>query len=145
MMPTFIMMSMKQLSGATNDRRYFLLIEAKTHGPAGLDHAALNRFIAGLVEPPLPGRPEDEPKVVNTRVVLALFNEERIMLGSLAPVLIAGASGEDPHHAAEESLAPIRPCLAAVLPLAVLGIQREEIGIIGDQPPHLSLRELQRL
>ena len=53
-----------------------ILIEAKTHGPAGLDHAALDRFIAGLVEPPLPGRPEDEPKVVNTRVVLALFNEE---------------------------------------------------------------------
>src|ERR687898_1426366 len=67
------------------------------------------------------------------------------MFGSLAPVLIPGASGEDPHHAAEESLTPIRPCLAAVLPLAVFGIQREEIGIIGDQRLNLSLRELQRL
>jgi len=54
------------------------------------------------------------------------------MLGSLAPVLITGASSEDPHHAAEESLAPVRPRLAAVLPLSILGIEWEKVGMVGD-------------
>jgi hypothetical protein len=31
------------------------LIEAQTHRPAGLDYPSLDWFIAGLVEPPLPG------------------------------------------------------------------------------------------
>src|SRR5215217_9581780 len=67
------------------------------------------------------------------------------MLGSLAPILIPASSSENPHHAAKESFAPIRPCLAAVLPLAILGIERKKIGVIGNQPPHLGLRELERL
>src|ERR687898_2058706 len=67
------------------------------------------------------------------------------MLGSLAPVLITGTSGEDPHHAAEKSLTPVRPRLAAVLPLSILGIEREIVGMVGDQRPHLSLRKLERL
>src|SRR5918993_1545131 len=67
------------------------------------------------------------------------------MLGSLAPVLIAAASGEDPHHAAEESLAPVRPCLTTVLPLAIFRIEREIVRVIADQRLHLRLSELERL
>ena len=82
---------------------------------------------------------------MNTRIMLALFDQQRVMLGSLAPVLIASASGEDPHHAAEEALAPVRPRLATMLPLAILGIEWEKVGMVGDQRPHLRLRKLERL
>src|SRR5688500_7265696 len=97
-----------------------MLVESQTHRPAGLDHPALDRFIPGLIEPPLPGRPEHEPEVVDVCVVLAIFDEQRIVLGSLARLLLAAASGEDPHHPAEEPFAPVRPGLAAVLPLPIL-------------------------
>src|SRR5215208_5405031 len=67
------------------------------------------------------------------------------MLGPLAPVLIARASGEYPHHAAKEPLTPVRPRLSAVLPLTILGIERKKIGVIGDQRAYLRLRKLERL
>src|SRR5215207_4275724 len=122
-----------------------VLIEPQTHRPASLDHPRLERFIPCPVKPSLPCWPEDKPQVVDTCIVLALFDEQRIVLGSLTPVLIVAASGEDPHHAAEESFAPVRPCLTTVLPLAIFGIEREIIRVITDQRPHLRLSELERL
>src|SRR5215218_4928497 len=57
-------------------KKLSFLIEAQTHGSPGLDDSGFDGFIPGLVEPSLPGGPEDEPEIVNICIVLALFDQE---------------------------------------------------------------------
>ena len=64
---------------------------------------------------------------------------------------LSGRSGrsvalvEDPHHAGEETVAPVGPDLALVFPVALDGVHGIEARMSFDQLAHLLLREPERV
>ncbi len=80
---------------------------------------------------------------MHAAVVLALLDQAGIMLGALPPFVVDSALVKDPHHAAQETFAPVRPGLAFVLPLTILCVHGEGIGMLFAQLLHLILGELE--
>jgi hypothetical protein len=66
----------------------------------------------------------------------------RVFGRGVVPELIGRVLVEDPHHPWQKAVGPVSPHLSFMLPLAVLGVQRVEHGMLFDQLPHLALREL---
>ncbi len=114
-----------------------LLLEAQRQGATGFDDNLVDLRIAGQVIPALPGRPEEEAQIVHVAIGLAVFDQPRIVLGFGAPVGIVRVPIEQPELAGQEPFAPVRPCLAAVLPLAADGVHGKIIGVRLDQVAQL--------
>src|SRR5262249_4406353 len=121
------------------------LVEAQRQRPPGLDDDALDTLIAGEIVPALPGRPKEEAEIMNTAIALARFDEPGVVLGALTPPRIAGTHGEDPEHAAQKALTPVRPGFLPVAPSSPGCVEREVVGIGCNQVPYLPLCEAQCL
>ena len=118
------------------------LLETERHGAARLHDDVLQRALAGQPVPAVVGGHEDEAEVVDVAVHLSRFEGAGIADGLLPPVAAPGAvgglaSGEDPHHAGEEPVAPVCPGFAFVLPAPLAGVHGVEIGVAFDQCPDL--------
>ncbi len=117
--------------------------EAGAHGPPRRQDDGVHFLVAGKVVPALPSRPEQEAQIVDRAIGLTRFEEARVALGLSAPLIGAGAQVEDPHHAGQESLAPVRPGLTRVDPFPTLCVGRQVIRMGLHQAPNLSLREFE--
>jgi hypothetical protein len=133
MIPTFIMMSMKTESGATNERRNLPLVLKRGHGLATLNDHLPASVVAGEFPPLHPGRTQHEAKIVNLIVVLAFLDELAVVLGAGLPVVAKSELVEDPHLAAQETFAPVRPGFLAMLPTALVGIDRKVVRLVGNK------------
>ena len=127
------MMSMKRLSGATNERRYrpAWLIPQRQRA-AGRDQYVAQTSVAGRAIPGKIGVQKDESQVVHVAVVLLRFEQARIMLGVPPPVVLAGPLSQQPHHAGVKSAAPISPALTVVPPATAPGVDRKKVRVAFD-------------
>lgn len=80
---------------------------------------------------------------MNVSVVFAVFDQERVMFSLLTPPAVPGSAGENPNEATEESFAPVRPGLGLMVPAAVLGKEREIVGMTSDEVADLLLGEIE--
>ena len=67
---------------------------------------------------------------MNLVVLLALFDELAVVLGAGHPVVAESELVENPHLAAEEALAPVGPGFLAMLPPALIGVERKEVRVV---------------
>ena len=115
-----------------------LFAEARTGGSASLDEDAALGLVAVLVVPALPAGPEEEAEVMDAGVGHTVFDEAAVVDGALAEPWVAGLLVDEPELAGQEALAPVGPGLAAVQPLAALGVEREVIRMVGDEVAQLA-------
>ena len=118
-------------------------VESHRQRPPGRDQDLAERRVAGQPIPGQVGIEEDEAEVVDVAIVLAVFQEPRVVLGRPPPPGIAVAASDQPHHPGVEAAAPVGPELAAMLPPAVLGVDREVVGVTLDRRAHLPRGELE--
>ena len=65
--------------------------------------------VAGQLVPDFPSRQEEEAKVMNVTIALAMFDQLRIMFGLFLPPAIFGVPIDYPEHASKEAFAPVSP------------------------------------
>ncbi len=74
---------------------------------------------------------------------LARLERLRVPLRQLHPLGAASTLGKDPHHAWQETVAPMGPRRFVVAPVTLLGVHRVKVGIALGRGAHLLLSELQ--
>ena len=118
-------------------------VEPGGHSLATLNDHLPAGVVPGELPPLLPRRAQYETKIVNLIVVLTLLDELAVPLGAGPPVLAESQLIEQPHLAAQETFAPVGPGFLAMLPAALVGVEREVIGIVPSQPRHLAGGDLE--
>ena len=100
--------------------------------------------VAGEFPPLLPCRAQHEAKIMNLIVVLTFLDEPAVVLGASLPVAAESQLIEEPHLTAQEAFAPVGPGFSPMLPVAVVGIEREVAGVVGSQSQHFPGGDLER-
>src|SRR5262249_38543105 len=90
---------------------------------------------------------ENEAQVVHVAVELPRLQRLRIAHGLLPPQLRVRSVGrdavQDPEQAWQEAVAPVRPAPAGILPPALHGVHRIEVGMPLDQRAQLLPGEIE--
>ncbi len=130
-----------------DERLQILPLLHESHGQraARLNQHLVQPLIAGEFVPGQIRAQKDEAQVVNVAIVLAVFEQLRIMLGPSAPLWAASAAMKLPHHAGQKAAGPIGPQLAGVMPLAAHGVDRKKVGMLFDEARHLPFGKFQSL
>ena len=82
-------------------------------------------------------------QIVDGAVIFSLLDQPGVVLSFFTPPGITCLGVENPHHAAQESLAPVGPGLPAVHPLAFLGVHGKIIEMRFNQLPNLVLGKIE--
>ena len=82
---------------------------------------------------------------MNVAVHFARLERNGVALGLLSPFRVAGAAMENPHHAGQEAVAPVRPGFAVMPPAPLLGVHGVEAGVAFDELADLILCKIEGL
>src|SRR5215211_2417760 len=118
-------------------------VEPSGHRLPALDDYLAAGVVAGQLPPLLPGRTQYETKIMNLVVVLTFLDELAVVLGARPPLLPKPQLVEQPHLTAEEAFAPVGPGFLAVLPAALVGVEREVVGMVGGQPLYFASGDIE--
>ena len=127
-----------------------LFLEARRQSPAGFDQHVAQGGIVRHAIPAVVGGQKQQTQIVHVAILLARLQGRGVADGVLQPELRfrrvrLGMFVENPHHAGQEAVGPVRPGRPVVFPFPVGGVQRIELRMLVDQLADLLLRELKRM